>query len=112
MRRVVVTGLGAVTPAGNCVNDSWEAAINGCSAVQRISQFDPSDLPVQIAAEVKDLDDSSVMSHKEARQSSRFVQFAAVAAKEAVGDSGLDLATGTDRYGCAIGVGIGVLGAR
>ena len=110
MRRVVVTGLGMVAPTGNCVKRAWEAALAGRSGVARISLFDPSNSTVQIAAEVKDFDPSSVMSLKEARQSSRFVQFATAAAREALEDSGLDINAGPHRYGCAIGVGLGAIG--
>jgi len=110
MRRVVVTGLGTVAATGNCVSESWEAALAGRSGVGRISLFDASDFTVKIAAEVKDFDPSTVMSLKEARQSSRFVQFAAAAAREALDDSGLDVTTGSERYGCAIGVGLGGIG--
>jgi 3-oxoacyl-[acyl-carrier-protein] synthase II len=110
MRRVVVTGLGMVAATGNCVSEAWEAALAGRSGVGKISLFDASDYTVQIAAEVKDFDPASVMSLKEARQSSRFIQFATAAAREALEDSGLDLSNGADRYGCAIGVGIGGIG--
>jgi len=107
MRRVVVTGLGMVAPTGNCVRDAWEAALAGRSAVDRISLFDPADLPVRIAAEVRGFDAATVMSPKEARQTSRFVQFAAGAAREAIADSGLNLTNGVNRYGCIVGVGLG-----
>jgi 3-oxoacyl-[acyl-carrier-protein] synthase II len=107
MRRVVVTGLGMVAPTGNCVRDAWEAALAGRSAVDRISLFDPSDLPVRIAAEVRGFDAATVMSPKEARQTSRFIQFAAGAAKEAIEHSGLNLSNGVNRYGCIVGVGLG-----
>jgi 3-oxoacyl-[acyl-carrier-protein] synthase II len=110
MRRVVITGIGLVAPTGNCVADAWEAALAGRSAVDRISMFDPSPLPVQIAAEVRGFDPTTVMGPKEARQTSRFVQFTAGAAKEALEDSGLNLNNGADRYGCAIGVGLGAFG--
>ena len=110
MRRVVVTGLGMIAATGNNVSQAWEAALTGRSGVTKISLFDASAFPVQIAAEVKDFDPSSVMSLKEARQSSRFVQFAASAAREALEDSGLDVTTAADRYGCAIGVGLGGIG--
>ncbi len=99
-----------VAPTGNCVKQAWEAALAGRSGVARISLFDPSDSTVQIAAEVKDFDPSSVMSLKEARQSSRFVQFATAAAREALDDSGLDVSAEPQRYGCAIGVGLGAIG--
>ncbi len=110
MRRVVVTGLGVVAPSGNCIQDAWESALAGRSATDRISRFDPSDLPVQIAAEVRGFDAAAVLGRKQARQSSRFVQFAAAATKEAVEDSGLDLTGDTRRYGSSIGVGLGGLG--
>jgi 3-oxoacyl-[acyl-carrier-protein] synthase II len=110
MRRVVVTGLGIVAPCGNCVADAWAAALAGRSAVRRISAFDPSQLPVQIAAEVRDFDPLVCMDAKEARQSSRFVQFAAAAAHEAARDSGLEIGSEADRCGCAMGVGLGSLG--
>ncbi|MHC4399657.1 MAG: beta-ketoacyl-ACP synthase II [Planctomycetota bacterium] len=110
MRRIVVTGIGAIAPTGNCAHDAWQAAVAGRSAVRTISQFDPSDLPVQIAAEVRGFDPTTVLSQKDARQSSRFVQFAAAAANEAVESSGLHLSEGSDRHGCAIGVGIGAFG--
>ncbi len=110
MRRVVVTGLGMVAPTGNCVDDAWRGALEARSAVGRISLFDPADLPVQIAAEVRNFDPTMAMSVKEARQSSRFVQFAAGAAKQAMADSGLDTNNGTGCYGCVIGVGLGAFG--
>lgn len=107
MRRVVVTGVGIVAPTGNCVPDAWEVALAGRSAVSGISLFDPSTLPVQIAAEVRGFDPAAVMGPKAARQSSRFVQFAAAAARQAIDDSRLNLGNGVQRYGCAIGVGLG-----
>lgn len=110
MRRVVVTGLGIVAPTGNCVHDAWETALAGRSAVDRISLFDPAALPVQIAAEVRGFDPSAAMDPKKARQSSRFVQFSAGAAREAIDSSGLDLSNGVHRYGCVIGVGLGAFG--
>jgi 3-oxoacyl-[acyl-carrier-protein] synthase II len=100
-----------VAPTGNCVRDAWETALAGRSAVGRISLFDPCELPVQIAAEVRRFDPSLVMGLKEAKQSSRFVQFSAGAAREAIHESGLDLTNGTHRYGCVIGVGLGSFGA-
>jgi 3-oxoacyl-[acyl-carrier-protein] synthase II len=107
MRRVVVTGIGMVAPTGNTTQRAWESAVAGRSAVARITNFDPSELPVRIAAEVKDLDVSAVMDAKTARQSTRFVKFAAVAAREAISDSGLDAAAESERFGCSIGTGIG-----
>ena len=110
MRRVVVTGLGTVAPGGNNTAAAWEAVLSGRSAVDRISHFDPSQLPVQIAAEVKGFDPLTVMHPKEARQSSRFVQLAVGASREAIADSGLDPSADPQRYGCFIGVGLGSWG--
>ena len=107
MRRVVVTGLGAVCPSGNSVGEAWEAVLAARPATGPISLFDPSSLPVTIAAEVRGFDPTRVMPAKEARQSSRFVQFAVAAAKEAVENSGFDSQGEGDRYGCCIGVGVG-----
>jgi 3-oxoacyl-[acyl-carrier-protein] synthase II len=109
MRRVVVTGLGMIAPTGANVKEAWNAAIEGQSGVCRISLFDPKDLPVQIAAEVKNFDPAQHFDVKEARQTTRFVKFAMVAAKEAVTDSGLNLEGDTTRYGCSVGVGLGAL---
>ncbi|MFV2070760.1 MAG: beta-ketoacyl-ACP synthase II, partial [Pirellulales bacterium] len=110
MRRVVVTGLGAVCPAGNSVGEAWDTVLAGRSAVDTISLFDASSLPVQIAAEARSFDPTSVMPAKEARRSTRFVQFAVAAAKEAVDHSRLDVTVNPDRYGCCIGVGMGAFG--
>ena len=107
MRRVVVTGLGVVAPNGNNVADAWASVLTGKSAAGRISLFDASPLPVQIAAEVHGFDPVGVMGAKQARQSSRFVQFAAVAAEEAITDAGLETGCEGDRCGCSIGVGVG-----
>jgi 3-oxoacyl-[acyl-carrier-protein] synthase II len=110
MRRVVVTGLGVVAPTGNTVVDAWRAALSGRSFVGNITQFDASQLPVQLAAEVRGFDPATVMSAKEARQSSRFVQFAAGAASQAVADAQLDVSQIAERCGTMIGVGIGCMG--
>lgn len=88
--RVVVTGMGAVTPVGNDVATTWQNLIAGCSGVARITLFDPSNLATQIAAEVKGLDPKQHFDVKEARRLERFVQFAVVAAREAVADAHLD----------------------
>jgi len=91
-KRVVVTGLGAVTPLGNDVPTTWKAVLEGVSGVDRIQSFDPSELKTQFAAEVKDFDPTRVMDRREARRVDRFTQFAQAAASEAVADSGLDMA--------------------
>jgi 3-oxoacyl-[acyl-carrier-protein] synthase II len=89
VRRVVVTGLGAVTPIGNDVPSTWRAALAGESGIDFIRSFDASGFPVRIAAEVKDFDPMAVASPKEARKLDRNVLLALGAAKEAVEDAGL-----------------------
>ncbi len=111
MRRVVVTGLGLVTPVGNDVSSAWHAALEGRTGVGPIARFDASDLPVRIAAEVKGFEIGSVIEPKEARRTTQFVQFAAKAAHEAMLDSGLATYEGPrDLWGTSIGVGIGGIG--
>jgi 3-oxoacyl-[acyl-carrier-protein] synthase II len=110
-RRVVVTGLGMVSPLANTVEDTWAAILHGKSGVSAITRFDASTMPVQIAAEVKNFDSSLAVDPKEARRMDTFVLFAAEAARQAMEDAGLEI---TDqlalRTGCAIGAGIGGLG--
>ena len=106
MRRVAVTGLGAVTPLGNDVGSTWRAATAGESGIDWISSFDPGDVPVRIAAEVKAFDASQVASPKEVRKLERNVLLALGAAREALRDSGLN---GFDpaRVGIVFGTAIG-----
>jgi 3-oxoacyl-[acyl-carrier-protein] synthase II len=112
MRRVAVTGLGAVTPLGNDVPTTWDAALGGRSGVDWIRSFDASEYPVRIAAEVKDFDPTGVASPKEARKLDRNVLLALGAAREAMGDAGLN---GFDPtrvgvvFGSAIGGFLGVM---
>lgn len=110
MRRIVVTGLGIVSPNGLGQSNAWGAAISGKSAVRRISLFDTSDLPVSIAGEIQEFDASELLGAKTVRQTSRFVQFACVAANEALSDAGYSPETQGNRCGCMIGVAIGGLG--
>lgn len=109
-RRVVITGLGAITPLGNSVDEFWRGLIAGKSGVQRIAQFDPSKFASQIAGEVKNFDPSPYISPKEKRRIDRFGQFALVAADQAVKDAGIDLSK-EDPYqiGVLLGSGIGSL---
>ena len=106
MRRVAVTGLGAVTPLGNDVGSTWRAATAGESGIDWIRSFDPGDAPVRVAAEVKDFDASQVASPKEVRKLERNVLLALGAAREALRDSGLN---GFDpaRVGIVFGTAIG-----
>jgi 3-oxoacyl-[acyl-carrier-protein] synthase II len=110
-RRVVVTGLGAVTPLGHDVPAFWSALIAGQGGVTRISRFDPSQYDSQIAAEVKNFDPAlGLPTPKEVRRTDRFSQFSARAGKEALRDSGLDLdKVNRDEVGVFIGSGIGGL---
>src|ERR671923_2278310 len=107
MRRVVVTGLGAVTPIGNDAPSTWRAALAGESGVDWIRSFDANGFPVRIAAEVKDWDPTGVASPKEVRKLERNVLLALGAAREAVGDAGLDGAYEPDRVGILFGSAIG-----
>jgi 3-oxoacyl-[acyl-carrier-protein] synthase II len=110
MPRVVVTGMGVVTPLGLNVSSTWDALIAGRSGVGPITQFDPSRLTTRIAAEVKDFDCSAVLDRKDQRRNDRYVQLALVAAREAMDQAGLparlegDLA---ERTGVIVGTGIG-----
>jgi 3-oxoacyl-[acyl-carrier-protein] synthase II len=107
-RRVVVTGLGVVTSVGHDVGSFWASLIAGRSGVRRVSLFDPSELPSQIGAEVRDWDAAAHMDPKEARRNDRYTHFGYVAAKQAVADSGLDMdREDGDRVGVMIGSGIG-----
>jgi len=107
MRRVVVTGLGAVTPIGNDARATWRAAVAGESGVDFIRAFDASEYPVRIAAEVKDFDPSSVASPKEVRKLERNVLLSLGAAREAVGDAKLDSHYDPGRVGILFGTAIG-----
>jgi 3-oxoacyl-[acyl-carrier-protein] synthase II len=112
MERVVVTGLGAVTPLGNDVQSTWEAALDGRSGVDWIRAFDASAFPVRVAAEVKDFEPASVVSPKEARKLDRNVLLALASAKEAVGDAslnGFDPARVGIVFGSAIGGLLGIM---
>ncbi|MGN1149801.1 MAG: beta-ketoacyl-ACP synthase II [Sutterella sp.] len=109
-RRVVVTGLGMISPLGNDLATSWKAALEGKSGVVRVTQFDASALGSQIAGEVKDFDASKYLGVKEVRRFDRFVHLGVAAGLMALEDSGLEI---TDEFapeiGCAIGSGIGGL---
>jgi 3-oxoacyl-[acyl-carrier-protein] synthase II len=109
-RRVVVTGMGAVTALGNDVDTTWSGLVAGRSGIARIASFDPSRLDVQIAAEVKDFDPSDILDRKEIRRTDRYIQFALVCARQALGQAGLpgrlDEATAA-RTGVIIGSGLG-----
>ncbi len=109
-RRVVVTGMGALSAVGNDVASTWAGLVAGRSGIDRVSLFDPSRLDSQIAAEVKDFDPSGILDRKEMRRTDRYIQFALVCARQAMDDAGLpgrldgSLAA---RTGVVIGSGLG-----
>ena len=106
--RVVVTGLGAVTPVGGSVTDFWEGLTNGRNGIGPITVFDPHRLGVHFAGEVEHFDATEYIGRKEARRMDRYSQFAVVAALEATQQAGLDLDAGdAERAGVMIGTGIG-----
>lgn len=106
--RVVVTGMGAITPIGNSVEEFFNNAMAGTCGVDFINSFDTEAFAVKIAAQVKDFDPKNYMDAKDARRMDRFSQFAVAAAKEAIEDSGIDLdKVNRDRFGVIVGSGIG-----
>ncbi len=108
--KVVITGMGAITPLGHSVVETWQNALNGVSGVGPITQFDASDYQVQIACEVKNFAPEVHMSAKEARRRDRFEQFASVACKEALDQSGLEItADNAGRIGVIVSAAIGGL---
>ena len=110
MRRVVVTGMGAVTPIGNTVADTWEAVKAGKCGIAPITQYDATGRKVTLAAEVKGFKPEDYMDRKEARRCDRFTQLALAAADEAMKDSGIDVSKeDTDRCGVIVSSGIGGL---
>lgn len=110
LKRVVVTGIGAITPIGNTVEEYWNALINGSSGAAPITQFDASKFKTQFACEVKNYDPNNYFDRKEARKLDLFAQYAMVATDEAMADSGLDLEkVDKDRFGVIWGAGIGGL---
>ena len=108
MRKVVVTGMGVVSPLGNSLDETWQGIKEGKSGIANITGFDCIDYKVQIAAEVKDFDASQFVDKREARKMARFTQFAVAAAVQAVKDAGLTKETiDADRTGIMLGNGIG-----
>ena len=110
-RRVVVTGLGCVSPLGNNFQDTWSALISGISGAGPITHFDASGHKTRFACEVKGFDGAAILGNREARRMDRFCQFAVVAAQEAVLQSGLKVNNeNRDRIGVIVGTGIGGIG--
>ena len=109
-RRVVITGLGAVTPVGLTASESWQAVKDGVCGIAPITQFDPTGMKVHLAAEVKGFDPANCMTKPEAKHMGRFTQFAVACAKEALADAAFDPAQADlDRCGVIISSGIGGL---
>ena len=108
IKRVVVTGIGAVTPVGNTAQESWENLIAGKSGAAPITHFDTTNFKTKFACEVKGLNVNDYIDRKEARKLDRYAQLALIAAKQAVDDSAMNLETiDKDRVGVVFGVGIG-----
>ena len=109
-RRVVITGLGTVSPNGNDVSSTWESIVNGQSGVELIEKFDTSEFTTKFGASVKDFDKNENIDPKDSRRLDPFIQFGLAATAEAIKDSGIDLNDhDLDRIGVSIGSGIGGL---
>jgi 3-oxoacyl-[acyl-carrier-protein] synthase II len=110
-KRVVITGLGVISPVGNNVDDYWNNLKEGNIGFNRISTFDPTEYKAKIVAEVKDFDPKEYMQRKRAKRMDRFAQFSIAATKQAIENSGLDLEKeDKERIGVIVGTGIGGLG--
>jgi 3-oxoacyl-[acyl-carrier-protein] synthase II len=108
-RRVVITGLGAVTPLGNDVEETWKNLVAGESGAAPITQFDPSNYPVTFACELKDFDATKWIERKQSRRMDRFAQMILSAARMAEADSGIQIEQEGDRVGVSVATGIGGL---
>jgi 3-oxoacyl-[acyl-carrier-protein] synthase II len=109
-KRIVVTGLGIISPVGNTVGQAWENILAAKSGIRRITRFDPSELPVQIAGEVRDFDVANYLSPKEARRFDTFIHYGIAASMDAIRDAGLTASPdNAERIGVCVGSGIGGL---
>jgi 3-oxoacyl-[acyl-carrier-protein] synthase II len=108
-RRVVITGMGAVTPLGNDVETSWQNLVSGQSGAGPITQFDTTDYYVKFACELKDFEPTNWIDYKTARRMDRFAQMVVAAARQAEQDCGIDISKEPDRIGASIATGIGGL---
>ncbi|HMY40337.1 MAG TPA: beta-ketoacyl synthase N-terminal-like domain-containing protein, partial [Marinagarivorans sp.] len=109
--RVVITGMGMVSPLGNTVTDSWHALLAGTSGAQLIDSFDASAFATRFSAPVKQLDLAPYLSEKDARKMDPFIRYGMVAGIQAMEDAGLEVTpANAHRIGCIIGSGIGGLG--
>ena len=110
-RRVVITGLGVVSPVGIGTQNAWKTLVKGQSGITRISKFNPAAFSSQIAGEVKNFNVEDYLSAKEARRMDTFIQYGLVAGIEAFKDSGIEVTEqNAERIGVSIGSGIGGLG--
>lgn len=108
-RRVVITGMGALSPIGNTVSEMWENAKNGVSGIDFIKRFDTTDMKVKVAGELKGYEPTDHMDKMTARRTARFTQLAVVAAREAMAQSGLDMEK-EDRSRCGVNISSGIGG--
>ncbi len=110
-RRVVVTGLGVISPVGNTVQEAWSSLIQGKTGAGPLTLFDFSQYPPTFGCEVKNFNSDQYLSHKESKHSDRFVQFAVASSKQAFTDAKVDLSqVDPHRVGVLIGTGMGGLG--
>lgn len=107
MRRVVVTGMGAITPVGNDVKTMWDSLINGRSGIGFVTRYDPSLTKAKVVAEVKDFDPTQYIEKRECRRMDLYTQYAMAAAAQAVEDSGIENNIAPERFGIYVGSGIG-----
>jgi len=109
VKRIVVTGVGAVTPIGDTVDATWDSMMHGRGGIARITRFDPTPYESQMAGEVKNFDPTRYMDRKDARRTDRFAQFAVAAASQALTDGKVDVAKEPERIGVSIATGVGGL---
>jgi len=109
-RRVVVTGLGIVSPVGNTVQAAWDNIVAGNSGIGPITSFDVADFPVRFGGEIRDFDVSAFIPNKDARRMGEFIHYGVAAASDAIKDAGIEITeANARRAGVAIGSGIGGL---
>ncbi len=106
-RRIVITGMGVVSPVGNDLTTAWEALVHGKSGIERIARFDPAPYESQVAGEVRGLDPTMYMERKDVRRTDRFTHLAVAAATQALQDAKMDKVADPERVGTAISSGLG-----
>jgi 3-oxoacyl-[acyl-carrier-protein] synthase II len=110
-RRVVITGIGVVSPLGNTTEELWAGLVAGRSGIGPITRFDAAELPCRIAGEVRDFEPLDWMDRRDIKKTDAFIQYALAASRMAVGDAGLEIGPDAERIGVAIGSGIGGIGS-